>query len=73
MSTAFITMVQLDCKSDLDKITATFDCYTNPAIENEAILDTSCIDEAGSHDDAIELFGKNGWEAMRSGLVLFHP
>jgi hypothetical protein len=72
-SNSSVSFIKLDIKSDLDKITSTFNCYTDPALTDEAILDTSTINEDDdARATAIELFGEETWELIPDGLVLFH-
>lgn len=68
-----IHYLKVEKKSDIDKISSAFDGYTNPAITDELILDTSLINEC---DDAtataVEVFGEDTWNGLPVGLVLFH-
>lgn len=67
-------MVQVDCKSVIDKIAEVFDGYTNPNITDEIIVDTATINECEcTTARAIELFGTELWNNIPVGMVLFHP
>lgn len=69
-----LSCVQLQSQEDLNKITRTFDCFQNAALPEEAILDTSFInDDDDSRAEAIKLFGEDGWNKIVGGMVLFHP
>ena len=68
-----ISFAQVDQKSDIDKITATFDCFTNPALTDEAILDiTNLCEDEDSESTAIELFGQENWDKLPAGYVVIH-
>ena len=70
-STAYYFLV--DTAANLDKIESTFDCYSNNAIQDEIILDTSAIyDCEEATATAISIFGEEVWNEMPLGLVLFH-
>lgn len=68
-----LACVQLDSRESLEAITTAFDCYLNPALPEEAILDTSFIDDNDeSREKAIEIFGEENWNNISGGMVLFH-
>lgn len=68
-----LTTIKVDKKSDIDTLTSDFDCYTNPAIPDEAILDTATVRECPELTSrACETFGEAVWEEIPSGLVIFH-
>lgn len=71
--TATLLFVKLHTKSDADRISEVFDCYTNPAINDELILDFSRLCEDDDlNQQAVELFGKTMVDDLNGHLVLFH-
>lgn len=70
----FLLYVNVPNKSDIDKINSAFDCYQNPALPDEAILDCSTVEESDlQHELAIEIFGKAQFEKIAGFMVVFHP
>jgi hypothetical protein len=70
--TLSVTLIKVEKKSDIDKITEAFSCCEN-AQEPEALLDTSCVlEDEYQNEVAQTLFGKEQWADIAGGLVLFH-